>query len=434
MQKTKYIQKTKTINSNLLSMKIKNLYKIFLILLIITINFTNYAISEETNQKEAESLMFEAITFMNGGEFEKALTLIEKAIVLEPDNFEYQYERALANFKLKNYEKSIEELERLSYDPEANENVYQLLGASYDFLGKKENVFRILSIGLKKFPNSGRLYYELGVTEFGRQKEKNALENWEIGVNKDPNYSNNYYQLLRYYKNTDNKIWALLYSEVFLNISQNMQKSQEVSRTLYELYQNNLYKINNSQALQLDTIQTSDNESTNSDKTKSKNSKKKNKKKDAAKDLKDRNLANYGLRLTDKTNSDKLAIDINNLLDDALNNLLNIKQNSKYLNDDKLTIEGIIKLREEFIKLWDKSEIKTKFPIYLLNYTSKIIKESSFDTYSYFILAEGNPDEVEKWSKRNTKSVNNYIKWQSKNPFIVDKETNFTKYDLNSYK
>lgn len=414
-------------------MKINNLYKFFLILLIISMSFTNNLFSEETKQKEAENLMFEAITYMNGSEFEKALSLIEKAIELEPNKFEYQYERALANFKLKKYEIAIEELERLTYDPMANENVYQLLGASYDFLGKKDDVFRILNIGLKKFPNSGRLYYELGITEFGNQKEKFALENWEIGVNKDPNYFNNYYQLITNYKNTDNKIWALLYSEVFLNLSQNMQKSQEASRMLYELYQNNLYKIDNSLSSELEKIQLINNELTNSDKSKSKKSNKKKTKKGSENNT-NVNLANYGLRLTDKTNSDKLAIEINNLLDDALNKLLNNKQNSKYLVNDKLTIEGIIKVREEFVKLWDKSELKTKFPIYLLDYSSKIIKESSFDTYSYFILSEGNPDEVEKWLKRNSKSVNNYIKWQSKNPFIIDKNTNFTKYDLNSNK
>lgn len=414
-------------------MKIKNIYKIFLILLLTTNIFSNNLNSknidtEETNKKESESLMFEAITFMNGGEFEKAIVLIEKAILLEPDNFEYQYERALANFKLKKYEKAIEELEKLTYDIKANENVYQLLGASYDFLGKKEDVFRILNIGLKKFPNSGRLYYELGITEYGMQKEKNAIENWEIGVNKDPNYFNNYYQLLSYYKNTDNKIWALLYSEIFLNLSQNMQKSQEASKLLYDLYQNNLYKIDNSKSIESNNIQITDIDTINL------NKKNKNEKKKKQNILTDKKIFNYGLRLTDKSNSDVLAIELNNIMDLALNNLLSFKQNSKYLNDDKLTIEGIIKLREEFLKLWEESNIKTKYPIYLLEYSSKIIKESNFDTYSYFILAEGNPDEVEKWSRKNTKSVNNFIKWQSKNPFIIEKNTNFTKYDLNFYK
>jgi hypothetical protein len=102
----------------------------------------------------------------------------------------------------------------------------------------------------------------------------------------------------------------------------------------------------------------------------------------------------------------------------------------KYLDkEDKLTNSGVIKLREEFIKLWAKSNDPRKKSMFLLDYCSKIEANGNFNTYSNLILSEGNPEDAEKWLRKNTSSINSYIKWQEKNPFLIDRNTNYTKID-----
>lgn len=380
------------------------------------------------SEKEAETLMFEALTFMNEGNFKKALEYIEKALILSPDKFEYQYEQALAYYKLKDYDKAIEILDKLTYDDKVNENVYQLLAASYDFKGKKEDVFRVLKVGLGKFPNSGRLYYEKGVAELGLQKELDAIQSWEKGVNLDPNYGNNYYQLVNNYKNNDNKLWALLYGEVFLNISQNMNKSQEISKVIYDLLANNVYSfntnINNTNDENQDTLNLNANKNTNQ----------KNKKK-VKKQKKSKNKLTYALRLSDNDTSVEFIKVLNETYNQALNNIINSKNGKKYIEfieneqKDKLTFEGIVKLREEVLKMWTDSPNSKKYRVYMLDYCNQMLSSNNYSTYSYMILAEGNPENAEKWISKNTNAINNYVKWQQKNPFKIEKSSNYTKTD-----
>lgn len=384
-------------------------------------HLASYNLSQSSeSEKEAETLMFEALTFMNEGNFRKALEYIEKALVLSPDKFEYQYEQAVAYYKLKDYDKAIEILDKLTYDDKVNENVYQILAASYDFKGNKEDVFRVLKVGLSKFPNSGRLYYEKGVAELGLQKELDAINSWEKGVNLDPNYGNNYYQLINNYKNNDNKLWALLYGEVFLNISQNMNKSQEISKVIYDLLANNIYSFN--------TNNNSSNEE-NIDTTNQKNKKKVKKQKKSKAKL------TYAIRLSDNDTSVEFIKILNEIYNQALNNIINGKNGKKYLEfieneqKDKLTFEGIIKLREEVLKLWSESQNSKKYQVYILDYCNQMMSSKNHSTYSYMILAEGNPENAEKWIRKNTNAINNYVKWQQKNPFKIDKNSNYTKVD-----
>lgn len=393
----------------------------------------NYSGPTKTNltetEKEAETLMFEAVTYMNDGNYKKALEYIEKALVLVPNKYEYQYEQALAYFKLKEYDKAIEILEKLTYDDKVSENTYQILAASYDFKGSKEDVFRTLKVGLTKFPSSGRLYYEKGVAELGLQKDNDAIDSWEFGVNLDPNYGNNYYQLINKYKNSDNKLWALIYGEVFLNISQNMTKSQEISKVIYDIYKNNIYKVENTPQVLVTPPSTEGLEiiSGNKDKSKVKSKTKNNKKK--TKESKS-NSDKYIFRVSDNSTSSEFTKFVNGLYNTAINEMLNGKNKSKYLDKDgKLTNDGVIKLREEFIKLWSKSTDKNKKNVFLFDYCTKIEANGNFNIYSNLILSEGNPVEAEKWMRKNSSSINSYIKWQEKNPFRIERNTNYTKLD-----
>lgn len=374
--------------------------------------------TQNKNEAEAQTLMFEAITFMNEGNYSKGLEYIEQALTLDSNKIEYHYEQALAYYKLKNYEKAISILEILTYDSRVNDNTYQLLAASYDFLGKKDEVFRVLRLGLEKFPQSGRLYYERGVAELGLKQENDAIQSWEQGVNYDPAYGNNYYQLVNNYKNTDNKLWAILYSEVFLNISQSMSKSQEISKVLYNLYSNNIYEVEE-KAYAENSGQKVNTSATNGKATKKVKSYPKI----------------YSYRLSDETTAPQVIKDLNSIFNTALNNILNSKNGNKYiirqLSNEQvihLNLEGIVKFRQELLTLLQTNGFLKQYPIYILSYLSQMAVSGNLTAYSYLLLAEGTKDS-EPWVKKNSKVINNYVKWQETHHFNIEKNNNYTKLD-----
>ena len=65
----------------------------------------------------------------------------------------------------------------------------------------------------------------------------------------------------------------------------------------------------------------------------------------------------------------------------------------------------------------------------MLDYCNQMLSSNNYSTYSYMILAEGNPENAEKWIRKNTNAINNYVKWQQKNPFRIEKSSNYTKTD-----
>ncbi|RYD70037.1 MAG: hypothetical protein EOP53_26125 [Sphingobacteriales bacterium] len=88
---------------------------------------------------------------------------------------------------------------------------------------------------LKKFPESGPLYNELGELQW-EQKNLEAIKQWEKGIEMDPSYSKNYFNAARYYFLTTDKVWSLLYGEIFLNMEPLSVKAPEMKQILLDGY------------------------------------------------------------------------------------------------------------------------------------------------------------------------------------------------------
>jgi hypothetical protein len=71
---------------------------------------------------------------------------------------------------------------------------------------------------LRKFPESGVLYNDYGELLWDRNDFAAASKQWLRGIQTDQNFSGNYYNAARYYYMTEDKVWGLLYGEIFLNL------------------------------------------------------------------------------------------------------------------------------------------------------------------------------------------------------------------------
>src|SRR5690606_19447307 len=144
------------------------------------------AISFAQNNKEvALKKGSEAIKLMDAGKIEESIILLQESQKLDPENFDYPYETAYANYLKKDYKTAIEILQKLENYKNTNAQLYTLWGNSYDNLGNPKKAIEIYDNGIKKFPNKGLLYLEKGVVyEFEKDYNK-AIENYQKGISLD---------------------------------------------------------------------------------------------------------------------------------------------------------------------------------------------------------------------------------------------------------
>ena len=118
---------------------------------------------------------------------------------------------------------------------DVDDQCFQIVGDIYLALDQSKETEKVYKKGIKKFPASGALYNELGELLWG-QKDYSAIRQWEKGIEMDPSFSKNYFNAGRFYYFTTDKVWSILYGEIFLNIEPNGSFAQEMKNIVLESY------------------------------------------------------------------------------------------------------------------------------------------------------------------------------------------------------
>ncbi len=185
--------------------------------------------------QSAKELQETARTFMQQGDFTNAFLVLNRASTLEPDNMEIKKDLALNYFFQKNYGKALDEIKPLLDRDDADDQCYQIAGNIYKALDQTKECEKLYIKGLKKFPMSGALYNDLGELQWA-QKNNEAIRQWEKGIEVDPNFSKNYYNACKYYYFTADKVWSILYGEVFVNMEPLNRGTPEIKSIMLESY------------------------------------------------------------------------------------------------------------------------------------------------------------------------------------------------------
>jgi tetratricopeptide (TPR) repeat protein len=194
----------------------------------------------QTNAEKALALGHEAVELMDNGDVKKSLKLLAEAQELDPTRFDYPYETAYANYLQEEYKKSVKILESIKFHKDVTDQLFQLLGNSYDMLGQSEKAFEIYNEGLRKFPNAGSLYLEKGNVHWNKKQYDQALPYYEQGIEADPSFPSNYYRAARIYCASTEEVWGMLYGEIFMNLERNSQRTAEISKLLYDTYKSQI--------------------------------------------------------------------------------------------------------------------------------------------------------------------------------------------------
>ncbi len=204
--------------------------KLFLVTLLFICCF-NLCLRAQTTEQLHET----AKAFMRQGDYSNAILVLNRALQQAPENAAYAKDLALSYYYQKDNLKALDVIKPVLDSKDADDQCFQIAGNIYKQLDQIKECEKVYRKGLKKFPESGPLYSELGEIIFVDNKPE-AIKNWEKGIETDPTYSKNYYNAARFYFYTADKVWTIIYGEMFVNMDPVGNKTPEMKQLILDAY------------------------------------------------------------------------------------------------------------------------------------------------------------------------------------------------------
>lgn len=309
--------------------------------------------------QDSKELQETARNFMNNGDYPNAILVLQKATQQDNKNIDLQKDLVMAYYLSRNFADGKIVVDKLIDREDADVQCFQLAGNIYKALEQIKDCERIYKKGLKQFPNSGALYNELGELQWGKG-ESDAIIQWEKGIEADPNYSGNYYNATRYYFVTTDKVWALIYGEMFVNMESYSTRTAEIKSLLLDAYKK-FFTSNDSK-----------------NKSKSKEN------------------------------------DFTKAFEEILN------KNASVVSTG-VTPESLVMLRTRFILDWYE-KYAAKFPNRLFDHQHQLLQEGMFDAYNQWLFgAADNLAMYENWTKTHTEEYDQFTRLQQNKLFKIPK-------------
>lgn len=308
-------------------------------------------------QEDINTLRENARKSMVSGDLTAAISTLNRASEIDKANVEVKKDLALAYYYDKNYKKALEIAEPLAKGDDADVSAYQLTGSIYEAMEDIKGAEKIYQAALKDFPRSGPLYNEYGELLENTKRPKEAIEMWEKGIQVAPSYSGNYYNAaIYYYKQPYDKIFAILYGEIYANMESLNPKTLPIKRMILDTYKDLFAGT---------TLQSSINDTKN----------------DFAKAV----LQTYA------------------------------KQSS--VASQAITTETLGMIRTRFALDWNNSNTK-KFPFKLFDYHTQLMKEGLYDSYNQWMFGPAENEEAFKnWANLNKAAYDKFTDYHKSRIF-----------------
>ena len=187
-------------------------------------------------EQDAQTLHETARVFMKQGDYENALFVLNKALIIAPDDMDILKDKAFVSYLKRDFAGAIETGKKITASTTADVQSYQILGLAYKAIADYKNCEKMYKEALQKFPESGILYSEYGDMLNADKRAGDAIKLWEKGIEADPGQSSNYYYASEYYATNGNYFWSILYGENFVNIESLTQRTTEIKQVLFDDY------------------------------------------------------------------------------------------------------------------------------------------------------------------------------------------------------
>lgn len=328
----------------------------------------------QPDARKADNEAGRAIEYMNSNLPESAIEAWNRAILSMPTYLPYRYEKAVSLVMAKRYQDAVVELQSIYTDTSLQDRGYQLLGNCYDMLEDTVRSRAYYREGLLAFPKSGRLHFEMGQQYFLDRKIDVANDWWLRGSRAEPAFATNYYWLARSYAETKDRIWAVFFGEVFLNIERHTSRTRDISRLLYDVW-NRSMKLGDS----LDPINFCSDEL---------------------------------LEIPDSRGSATLAFPVAFEYTIATSAQPFIPKDSVLR---VLSIEKLVDLRYRFMRSWYALGYEVKHPNVLLAWNKRLQDQGRLKEYLWWLYGYGDKAEMSRYYKKNGDRYDTFLVWFSEN-------------------
>jgi tetratricopeptide (TPR) repeat protein len=175
-----------------------------------------------------------AVAMVDDGKAAEAIPIMQQLLQRIPGQPVLVHELALAFIKAKQPKGAIELLQANSHAPGFEGSHYDLWTTALDEDGQFDRSLAVADHGIAKFPTFGLLYTNAGITALRQGKAEVALHYFENGIAAAPEFPSNFYWAARVFSESSEKVWTLIYGEVFMNLEPNSQRTTEMSKMLYD--------------------------------------------------------------------------------------------------------------------------------------------------------------------------------------------------------
>ncbi|TRZ44342.1 tetratricopeptide repeat protein [Robertkochia solimangrovi] len=337
-----------------------------LFLLILNVGMHPISAQEETTRDKAKR----AITMMDNGQIEESIEILRECVVEEPENYIYPYEIAYARILQEDYEKAIEILSKLKSYEDINSQIYQLLGNCYSYNGDEKTALKTYAEGLSIFPNAGNLFLETGNIYYHNEDYDTAIQKYREGIEHDPMYPSNYYRLALLYLNSKDLMSGLIYGELFMNLERTTQRTQEMSKLLYETYVEAIKIKKDTLSFEFCDIIITDSE-----------------------------LKNGELKL-------------------PLCGIYAKNMGLSIIGVEEINLNTLSEIRIKFIEQFYKEDYKN-YSNALFEYHKKLLEHDLFDTYNHYLFQIGAEDDFTNWYEAHQSDYETFTDWYIREENII---------------
>lgn len=180
-----------------------------------------------------EELVIEGVQHHDQGRYDEAIAKYKAALKLDKNSTLANYELAFSYFASKQYDDAIKYCNKVIKQKKDNQHeAYVVLGSSLDMKGEVSKAIKTFQKGLKKFPNSNPLNYNLAVTYFNQNDDVKAEKALINSIKANPNHGSSHIILSAIMQNRGERVKTILPLYYFLMTEPNSQRSLNIYNTL----------------------------------------------------------------------------------------------------------------------------------------------------------------------------------------------------------
>lgn len=184
---------------------------------------------------ELQKYIDRGIELYDKGEYGAAIEQYEKALKIDSKSSLANYEMASTYFAMEKYDKAIEHVDVvIGQNKDYVDQAYILKGSAQDLLGKSKDAVKTYKKGLKSFPQSHLMHYNLAYTYYNMKEYKDAEEELQEALKIKPSHASSHLLLGYIMREQNSRVKSLLALYNFLLLEPTGKRAKNAYAILNE--------------------------------------------------------------------------------------------------------------------------------------------------------------------------------------------------------